>query len=356
MKCPKLFAVGAIATGCVVACTDTTHNAATGNGGTFSAGGSSTSAPNGGNAPTGGNSQSSASSSNPTSGGTSSGSSVATGGKNPSTGGMSTNSSGGQTSSMSSSIATGGTPTSVGGTANAGGKSAAGGTTASTGGNATGGTSAAVTVATGGKPGVSSDYAIGGTHSGEATFYDSNGNGNCSYGTAVNGKDIAALNNPDYNMAAWCGACAQVTGPKGTVTVLIQDRCPECATGDLDLNPGAFDKIADHAAGRVKITWKFVPCDLTGPVSYHFKEGSSVGWTAVQVLNHRLPIAKFEYSTDFGVTWKTVSRVEYNYFIVESGFGPIPAQVRITASTGQVLVDQLGMPDSDIVVPGQANF
>lgn len=198
--------------------------------------------------------------------------------------------------------------------------------------------------------------AIGGSHSGEATFYDPNGNGNCSFGTSVLGRDIAALNNPDYNLAAWCGACAEVTGPKGKITVFIQDRCPECKSGDLDLNPEAFDKIADHAAGRVKITWNFVSCDVTGPVKYHFKEGSSAGWTAVQILNHRLPVAKFEYSRDNGVTWKTVSRVEYNYFLEESGFGPNITVVRITSPTGETLEDMLPIPTSDRVFEGLANF
>lgn len=197
---------------------------------------------------------------------------------------------------------------------------------------------------------------MGGSHSGEATFYDPNGNGNCSFGTDVLGRDIAALNNPDYDMAAWCGACAEVTGPKGKITVLIQDRCPECKSGDLDLNPEAFDKIADHAAGRVKITWNFVSCEVTGPVKYHFKEGSSAGWTAVQILNHRLPVAKFEYSRDNGATWKSVSRVEYNYFLEEGGFGPNITLVRITSATGKVLEDMLPIPTSDRVIEGLENF
>lgn len=272
----------------------------------------------------------------------SSGGTVATGGTKPATGGsMPTN--GG------ASVATGGTKPTTGGSSATIGGTAAGGT--SNGGN--GGASTGGKAATGGTVAV---VAIGGSHSGQATFYDPNGNGNCSYGTAVNGKDIAALNKADYGLATWCGACAEITGPKGKLTVLIQDSCPSCSAGDLDLNPAAFDKIANHADGRVAITWKFVSCDVTGPVAYHFKEGSSPGWTAVQVLNHRLPIAKFEYSTDNGNTWKVVERVDYNYFIVASGFGPFAAQVRITAPNGQTLTDTLPIPTSDTTVQGQTNF
>lgn len=168
--------------------------------------------------------------------------------------------------------------------------------------------------------------------------------------------DIAALNQPDYNMAAWCGACADVTGPLGTVRVFIQDRCPECKSGDLDLNPEAFDKIAQHSAGRVAITWKFVPCEVTGPIKYHFKEGSSVGWTAVQVLNHRLPIKTLEYSIDGGTTYKPTVRQEYNYFLEANGFGPYVTYVRVTAATGQTLIDVLPFASSDTTIEGEANF
>ncbi|HMA91897.1 MAG TPA: expansin EXLX1 family cellulose-binding protein [Polyangiaceae bacterium] len=288
----------------------------------------------------GGSKVTTASKASSTSGASSGGATLSNSGGTRSSSGGSARSSGGTQSTLKSGSAGGapsGTSASV---TSAGGSSARSSTTALP---ATGGAAPEI-------------VAVGGSHSGEATFYDPNGNGNCSFGTDVLGRDIAALNNPDYDMAAWCGACAEVTGPKGKITVLIQDRCPECKSGDLDLNPEAFDKIADHAAGRVKITWNFVSCEVTGPVKYHFKEGSSAGWTAVQILNHRLPVAKFEYSRDNGATWKSVSRVEYNYFLEEGGFGPNITLVRITSSTGKVLEDMLPIPTSDRVIEGLENF
>lgn len=292
------------------------------------------------------------------------GTSTNTGGTNANTGGASTNS-GGNTASGGRTITggtnTGGARSNTGGTTTTGGRSIGGANTGgtslagrSTGGRSTGGTTATSTG--GASTGGALITAIGGTHSGEATFYASNGNGNCSFGTAVLGMDIAALNQPDYGMATWCGACADVTGPLGTVRVLIQDRCPECKSGDLDLNPEAFDKIALHAAGRVAITWKFVPCNVTGPIKYHFKEGTNTGWTAVQVLNHRLPITTLEYSIDGGTTFKPTIRQEYNYFLEANGFGPNVTFVRVTAATGQTLTDILPFPESDTTIEGQANF
>lgn len=39
----------------------------------------------------------------------------------------------------------------------------------------------------------------------------------------------------------------------------------------------------------------YVACGLEGPIVYYFKEGSNSFWTAVQVRNHRYPIAKLEW-------------------------------------------------------------
>ncbi|KAJ1927644.1 hypothetical protein IWQ60_002747 [Tieghemiomyces parasiticus] len=72
---------------------------------------------------------------------------------------------------------------------------------------------------------------------------------------------VASLNAPQFgnsinpNANLLCGQKALVTGPKGSVTVTIVDKCPPCKSGDLDLSVGAFDQIADQAAGRVPVRW-----------------------------------------------------------------------------------------------------
>jgi hypothetical protein len=146
---------------------------------------------------------------------------------------------------------------------------------------------------------------------------------------------VAALNSPDWAGSAWCGACADVTGPSGSVRIRIVDLCPECASGDLDLSPEAFQQLAAVELGRVPITWRLVTCDVAGPVSYRYKDGANQWWTAVQVLNHRVPVQSMEYSKD-GTTWSAMVRQEYNYFLTESGFGEGTTRVRITSVDGQV--------------------
>ena len=200
------------------------------------------------------------------------------------------------------------------------------------------------------------NIALGEQRTGQATYYaTANGDGACMFGPSPDDLNVAALNAPDWSTAAYCGACADVTGPSGTVRVRIVDECPECPTGNLDLSPQAFSQIAALDLGRVAITWNLVACDVTGPVRYRYKDGSNAWWTAVQVLNHRYPITTFEWSAD-GTSFTQISRTDYNYFLDESGFGSNPVTVRITASNGEQLTDALPAVQSSLMVDGQAQF
>lgn len=173
--------------------------------------------------------------------------------------------------------------------------------------------------------------------SGDGTYYAATGAGNCSFDASPDDLMVAALNAPDYDDAAWCGACVEVTGPSGTVTVRIVDQCPECQSGDLDLSREAFERIAPLSAGRVAITWHEVACDVAGPIEYRFKDGSSQYWTAIQIRNHRYPIATLEAQIDDA--WQDIPRVDYNYFVDDDGLGPGPYTLRVTDTRGHIVED-----------------
>lgn len=177
------------------------------------------------------------------------------------------------------------------------------------------------------------------THSGEATYYnEANGEGNCSFDASPQDLMIGALNHVDYADSALCGAFLEVTGPKATITIRVVDQCPGCPAGDIDLSPQAFAQIAEISAGRVPITWRIVSPAISGPIRYRFKEGSSQWWTAVQIRNHRNPIAKVEYRNSGG-QFVVVARESYNYFVEPSGMGPGPYTFRITDIYGNSLID-----------------
>jgi expansin (peptidoglycan-binding protein) len=192
---------------------------------------------------------------------------------------------------------------------------------------------------------------LGETQDGIATYYDADGSGNCSFDRSAD-LDVAAMNAEQYAGSAACGQCVEVSGPKGKVTVRIVDQCPECKKGHLDLSREAFAKIAEMSAGRVPITWKAVACDVSGPLSYRFKEGSSQWWTAIQVRNHSLPIAKLEWKKNGAFV--DVKRESYNYFVEPAGMGTGAITLRITASTGASVEDTISGIANGQVVSGAA--
>lgn len=175
-------------------------------------------------------------------------------------------------------------------------------------------------------------------HQGIATFYNATGAGACMFDPSPNDLMVAAMNAEEYNNAAYCGAFLRVTGAKGSIVIRIVDLCPECKAGHLDLSREAFALIDDLNKGRVPITWQVVSPELNGPIAYHFKDGSNQWWTAVQIRNHRNPIAQLEFFN--GSQWVSVPRTSYNYFVqTNPGMGPGPYSFRVTDSYGNVLTD-----------------
>jgi expansin (peptidoglycan-binding protein) len=176
-------------------------------------------------------------------------------------------------------------------------------------------------------------------YQGVATYYYATGAGACSFDASPEDLMVAAMNGVQYDDAALCGAFVRVIGPKGAVTVRIVDLCPGCKAGDLDLSQEAFAQIAELRQGRVAVSWQVVSPGLTGPIAYHFNAGSSQWWTAVQIRNHRNPVARLEYQKAGG-EWVTVPRTSWNYFVQTSpGMGLGPYTFRVTDSYGNVLTD-----------------
>jgi expansin len=175
-------------------------------------------------------------------------------------------------------------------------------------------------------------------HQGKATFYGYGGGGNCSL--PVPDMLTAAMNQSDYAGSQACGACAEVTNANTgqSVVVRIDDQCPECAPGDIDLSEPAFAQIGPREAGILPITWRYVACSYPS-MKLYFKEGSSQWWTAVQVREHRYPIKSLAWrASGSGAAYVTLPREPYNYFLAASGMGPGPYDIRITDANDQVIV------------------
>lgn len=199
---------------------------------------------------------------------------------------------------------------------------------------------------------------FGDDHTGEATYYwEADGGGNCMFPPDPGDVMVAAVADFDYGGdARLCGAVARVYGPYGTIQVRIVDRCPDagCNPGHLDLHPKAFEQIAPMEYGRVNIRWELVSPSVGGAITYHFKDGSNPWWAAVQVRNHRNPLARFEVLRNG--SWVSLPRQEWNYFLASSGLGSGPFTFRVTDIFGNQIVTRDVPLLDDQSYPGGAQF
>ncbi|KAF2184636.1 carbohydrate-binding module family 63 protein [Zopfia rhizophila CBS 207.26] len=209
-------------------------------------------------------------------------------------------------------------------------------------------------------PAVGDEAALGGTNSGEATFYGGNvAGGTCSFSgyTIPSGILGTALSDSNWASAGNCGACVSVKGPDGnSIKAMVVDQCPGCGNNHLDLFPDAFAKLADPSKGVIPVSWSIVPCDITSPIVLKNKEGTSKYWFSMQVMNSNVPVSKLEVSTDGGKTWQGTTRKEYNFFENPSGFGTDTVDVKVTSvNGGSITVKNCGVvPSSKITA--SSNF
>jgi expansin (peptidoglycan-binding protein) len=213
---------------------------------------------------------------------------------------------------------------------------------------------AAVTAVGGSVVGASVDEVVPGN--GMATHYDSDGTGNCSL-PALPGEHLdVALSETEYGMADSCGGYLDVTGPNGSVRVVITNRCPECQQGHIDLSEEAFARIAPLEQGQVDVTYSLVRNPpLPEPLSIKVKSGSSQWWMQVQPVNAGNPIARFELQQDGA--WRSLVHSQDNFWTAEEpGPGVGPYTFRITDIHGQsVVVDGITM-SPEVVQPTGARL
>jgi len=115
----------------------------------------------------------------------------------------------------------------------------------------------------------------------------------------------------------------------------VNNRCPECAHGDIDLN------IAGD--GRWKARWHAVPCDVGGSkLNYKVVVGSQ-HWFSLVVSNTAVPIT--DVQAKIGGSWRSLRRSNNNQFAYYSEAGPwqetMPLPLRITSVTGETVEDSM---------------
>ncbi|KAI7868889.1 RlpA-like double-psi beta-barrel-protein domain-containing protein-containing protein [Spinellus fusiger] len=100
------------------------------------------------------------------------------------------------------------------------------------------------------------------TFNGRATWFipsTQGGSWGACGGFEADNAYIVALNAPQYgNLGAKSGYCGKkiiITSGKKSVTAVINDACPECPWGALDLTVPVFKALGNLDTGIIPISW-----------------------------------------------------------------------------------------------------
>lgn len=73
---------------------------------------------------------------------------------------------------------------------------------------------------------------------------------------------IVALNAPQYgsmsSKSKYCGKTVRITHGSKSVEAVINDACPGCKFGSLDLTQPVFEKLGSLGTGILDIQWEIV--------------------------------------------------------------------------------------------------
>lgn len=123
----------------------------------------------------------------------------------------------------------------------------------------------------------------------------------CQLGNYIGkGYYRAAASEYFYMDSAQCGVCYELTGELGSIKVQITDKCPADSAhcGDpnkvhFDLDDEGFPYLCPKIKGICPVTYRMIPCDVTGGVSAKVKSGVSFIFLnnfIFRVTNGGLPI------------------------------------------------------------------
>ncbi|MEO8981028.1 MAG: expansin EXLX1 family cellulose-binding protein [Polyangiaceae bacterium] len=183
----------------------------------------------------------------------------------------------------------------------------------------------------------------------------------CHYPTSTLPQYYGAMNEYDWNNSGVCGACVEITNSQNQkkLTVQIADECPYkgnetwCFQGShhIDLNGAAYGALG--ANNNPAITWKYVPCAVTGNIKYNFDKASQEYYLAVTPMNAQNLVAKMEVKVK-GV-YTLLNHTNYNTYELTSGAGTGALTFRLTDIYNHVITDTVTL-NAGQVVPGAVQF
>ncbi len=366
-----MAALGLVATAVAVACSSA-DDSITDDGGTSSSSGSSGASNGGGGTSSSGGSSSSGSGSGTSTGVKDAGADVKA--SSSSSSGASSSSSGSSTgvkdagadvkasSSSSSSGAGSSSSSSSSGAGSSSSSSGAGSSSSSSGGGSSSGPTTC---------------AAGASFSGGLTSYTQTAANNCAVPWPSDNMYVA-LDTGNYGASTACGKCVSLTGTTGVAAVLrVVDQCPAssntmwCETNHLDLSPTAYSKVEPSGPGAIDntpnvplsntpgpVSWHYVPCTVTGPITYDFATSTASVYLAMVIENARYGIKSVSYRQTGTTNWIAMgvpSNSDAHWKVASNP--PNPIDFEVTDENNQVIVDtNIRWASSQVASPSGGQF
>jgi expansin (peptidoglycan-binding protein) len=210
-----------------------------------------------------------------------------------------------------------------------------------------------------------------GEQSGRITYYEQSPTVACDIPQSEWPRCTAALNESEFQGGLACGATARLRNNGKEIEVMIVDLCPvqgneQWCSGDkphFDLGGSStFSQLEPPLTGVKDISFEWLPTPVGDtPVKLRFKDGVNPWWVAIQVLNHRYPVAMLEIQDPQNSQWRTGNRAlagMWNYWQFDftgNGLAP-PFNIRITDQYGQVIEEKAAVVQEKYLWSGVHQF
>ena len=155
---------------------------------------------------------------------------------------------------------------------------------------------------------------------------------------------FAAINSEQWDDGRACGRCVSARcidsrcTNKDPVTLMIVDKCPECAHGALDLSIPAYREMTGLWPHRLEISFSFIDCPadkFNGTIKMDPKDGTNPNWAAFYVSNTLYPLKSVI------LDGKKLERQTYNFWTLSGPLGSAPHTVELEADNGEKVSTQV---------------
>ncbi|KNE66365.1 hypothetical protein AMAG_11508 [Allomyces macrogynus ATCC 38327] len=150
------------------------------------------------------------------------------------------------------------------------------------------------------------------------------------------------------------GVCIRIHNGDKSIVAHVINKLPDAdrGPGDLDVTGPVWRTLMTIPPGQLfDVKWEVVDCpDVSGPLVYKWKDGSSQYWAGIEIRNHNKPVVSVTVNGIKG------PRKMFHDFVSDSGFGSAGQFTVVTTfSDGISITDYNVLLRSGAEVQGSAS-